>query len=71
MELVLSPAEQQSPLGQKLHSHFTERLQRLREANDKSMPAEDRAVLLAQIKEAKLLIQALERQPLLRTVAPV
>jgi hypothetical protein len=70
MELALSPAEQQSPLGRKLHTHFTDRLAYLRQLNDKAMDLNSRAELIAQIAEVKALIRAFEQQALLRTVAP-
>ena len=70
MELVLTTSEQQSPLGHKLHHFFSGHLQSLRELNDKSMPESERAVIVARIAEAKAMIRALEKPPLLRQVAP-
>lgn len=69
MELVLSIHEQESPLGQKLRTYFSARLQAYREQNDKPMDPEDRAYLLAKIAQAKLMVTALTREPL-KAVAP-
>jgi len=70
MELVLTPQEKVSTLGQKLRDHFVQRLEECRVKNDKPMSAEARQELIAKITEVKALVRAFADAPTLKKVMP-